>query len=89
MLVAEHLITSIQAPTVGLTLQICEICSETLSSELMQNHMGGHILRKFRGVQQAGEHLEMVCQLQLNFIYSKHDFRFPPSILAAFVVNRA
>jgi hypothetical protein len=61
MLVAEHLITSIQAPTVGPTLQICEIYSETVSSELMQNHMGGHILRKLRGVQRAGEHLEMVC----------------------------
>ena len=33
--------------------------------------MGGHIMRKLRGVQQAGERLEMVCRLQLNFIHSK------------------
>ena len=89
VLVAEHLITYMQAPTVGPILQICEICSETVSSELMQNHIGGHILCKFRGVQQAGEHLGMVSQLRLNFIYSKHYFRFPLSILAAFVVNQA
>jgi hypothetical protein len=61
-MLVDHLIASIQAPAVGRTAHSCEICGEMIPSELRQNHMGCHILRKLRGItERSGENLENVC----------------------------
>jgi hypothetical protein len=66
----NHCITSIQAPSTSRTAQECRVCGKGVPAELRQNHMGGHILRKLRGVQtdqETRERLDIV-HTALQFI---------------------
>lgn len=58
--VINHSTTEIVAPSVGKTIQECDICGEKVSNELQQNHMGGHILRRYRGVQHGEDNLAAI-----------------------------
>jgi len=48
--ITSHFTTSISPPPENNAMQPCTVCHRQISGPDRQNHMGGHILRKLRGV---------------------------------------
>ena len=98
---SEHTLPSIMAPSAASALQACNICCQQVAGPDHQNHMGRHILQKFRGMPVA-EPLENVVVGSVSesesFIHIFQYFfaliiiyitRSQQSTLADFVVNLA
>ncbi|KAF8867765.1 hypothetical protein CPB84DRAFT_1859091 [Gymnopilus junonius] len=63
-MIIEHSIISIHAPTAANAPQACCICGHQVAGPDRQNHMGGHILRRLRGVEESFENIGSKVSMQ-------------------------
>ena len=55
----EYTLSGITPPSAANGPQACNICRRQVSGPDRQNHMGGHILRKLRGIVEHSENFNM------------------------------
>ena len=79
-------ISSLKAPQLESAPQACHICRKQVGGSDRQNHMGEHILRKLRGVE---EHFEQqVISVSISALLTDSFDRSHLAILVDFVVNQ-
>jgi len=62
------MLPSISPPSAANAPQACRVCRRQISGPDRQNHMGGHIIRALRGVDEHSENADMPGSVMLPLL---------------------
>jgi hypothetical protein len=92
--VVKYSTIPVATPSAANSPQACRICSHQIAGPDRQNHMGGHILRCLRNVEESFQNMGIMVRQSISHfrdstLMSRYSLRFHGSIHVDSVANRA